>query len=81
MNAHPFWQRLYEGWEKKEELALSTYLAGKEKEDYVKILNANPAYLSQPIQEFPDLYRRRIILAKGLYGLILCNPIRKKRNK
>src|SRR4030095_12104814 len=52
MNAHPVWRRLYESWEKKDELQES-YLAGKEKEDYVSILNANPAYLSRPIREFP----------------------------
>src|SRR4030095_15790783 len=64
MNAHPVWQRLYESWEKKEEFQES-YLAGKEKEDYVSILNANPAYLSRPIREFPDLYREAYNFNEG----------------
>jgi len=64
MNAHPVWQQLYESWEKKEEFQES-YLAGKEKEDYVRILNANPAYLSQPIREFPDLYREAYNFNEG----------------
>jgi len=64
MNAHPVWQRLYESWEKKEEFQES-YLAGKEKEDYIRILNANPAYLSRPIREFPDLYREAYNFNEG----------------
>jgi signal transduction histidine kinase len=64
MNAHPIWQRLYEGWEKKEELQES-FMAGKEKEDYIKILNANPVYLSQPIRELPDMYREAYYFGEG----------------
>ncbi|HZJ59258.1 MAG TPA: ATP-binding protein [Chitinophagaceae bacterium] len=64
MNAHPVWQRLFESWERKEEFQES-YLAGKEKEDYVRILNSNPAYLSQPILEFPDLYREAYNFNEG----------------
>jgi len=64
MNAQPIWQHLYEGWEKKEELQES-FLAGKEKEDYIKILNANPTYLSQPIRELPDMYREAYYFGEG----------------
>ena len=54
MDAHPFWQQMYKEWETKK--ILYYYLAGKEKEDYIKILNATQGYLSQTIQEFPDVH-------------------------
>src|SRR6185436_6150679 len=73
MKAHPVWQRLYEGWEKKEELQ-ETYLAGKEKEDYVAILNANPVYLSQPIRELPDLYREAYYFSEGAVWTYSLHP-------
>jgi hypothetical protein len=76
MNAHPVWQNLYEGWQRKEEFQES-FLAGKEKEDYVKLLNARPDYLSRPIHEFPDMYREAFTLNKALYGRIHCNGIQR----
>jgi signal transduction histidine kinase len=55
MDAHPFWQQMYEEWVNKKDFVY-TFLTGKEKEDYIKILNATQGYLSQTIQEFPDVH-------------------------
>ena len=55
MDAHPFWQLMYEEWVNKKDFVY-TFLTGKEKEDYIKILNATQGYLPQTIQEFPDVH-------------------------
>ncbi len=55
IDAHPFWQLIYKEWEKKKEF-LHYFLAGKEKEDYIKILNSTQNYLSHPIKQFPDVH-------------------------
>ncbi|MEP7377894.1 MAG: ATP-binding protein [Chitinophagaceae bacterium] len=54
MTIHPFWRHLYQGWDDKDEFR-HYYLAGLEKEEYIKILNSSPNYLSHPIQQFPDM--------------------------
>jgi signal transduction histidine kinase len=64
MNMHPIWQRLFQGWEKKEEFQYG-YLTGKEKEDYIKILNTTPDYLSKPIQNFPDMHFQSYYFGEG----------------
>ena len=51
MNLHPIWQRLFESWTNKEEVFIS-YLAGREKEDYLNIVNSRQNYLPQSIVEF-----------------------------
>ena len=40
-------------------------LAGKDKEDYINILNATPNYLSQPIKEFPDVHVQSYFFGEG----------------
>ncbi|MBK8550963.1 MAG: hypothetical protein IPL53_07860 [Ignavibacteria bacterium] len=54
MNAHKLWKIFYDSW-KKNSLFLHYYLSGKEKRDYIKILNNAPNYLSQPIIDPPDM--------------------------
>ena len=53
MNAHPLWQLIYEKWANKADF-VQYYLAGKDKENYFKILNTTKDYLPQAIQQFPD---------------------------
>jgi signal transduction histidine kinase/ketosteroid isomerase-like protein len=53
MNAHPLWQLIYDKWDNKEDF-MQYDLAGKDKEDYFKILNTKKGYLPQAIQQFPD---------------------------
>jgi hypothetical protein len=40
-------------------------LAGKDKEDYINILNTTPNYLSQPIKEFPDVHVQSYFFGEG----------------
>jgi signal transduction histidine kinase len=55
MDDHPFWQHMFEEWINKKDFVY-TFLAGKEKEDYIKILNKTQGYLPQSIQQFPDVH-------------------------
>ncbi|MDQ6609945.1 MAG: hypothetical protein M3Y85_09010, partial [Bacteroidota bacterium] len=64
MNAHPLWKLIYEKWIDKENF-LHYYLAGKEKEDYFKILNTTKNYLPQAIQQFPDTNFEVYFFAEG----------------
>ncbi|MEO6694039.1 MAG: ATP-binding protein, partial [Ignavibacteria bacterium] len=52
--AHKLWKLFYNSWQKKSGF-LHYYLSGKEKQDYIKILNNTPNYLSQTILEMPDM--------------------------
>jgi signal transduction histidine kinase len=64
MGAHPLWQQLFKGWENKNESFIG-YLAGKEKEDYIKIINSNPGYLSQPLVQLPDMNFQSYYFGQG----------------
>lgn len=55
MTLHPWWRLLYKGWVNKDEF-LYYFLAGKEKENYVQLLNARSDYLPNGIQELPDCH-------------------------
>jgi signal transduction histidine kinase len=55
MDDHPFWQHMFEEWINKKDFVY-TFLTGKEKEDYIKILNKTQGYLPQSIQQFPDVH-------------------------
>jgi signal transduction histidine kinase len=54
MNAHKVWQLFFDAWYNKTDY-ITYFLSGKEKEDYVAILNKTSHYLSQPIREMPDM--------------------------
>ncbi len=73
MNAHILWQHLFKGWDEKEEF-LYYYLADKEKEDYVKVLNATPNYLPQAIQQFPDMSFQAYYYSKGAIWTFSLQP-------
>ncbi len=64
MKLHPLWRALLEGKERKEEY-LYYWMAGKDKEDYINILNATPNYLAQPIKEFPDVHVQSYFFGEG----------------
>jgi hypothetical protein len=53
-NAHKLWQLLYEAWKSKLHF-FHYYLSGKEKQDYLAVINSAPNYLSQPLLEMPDM--------------------------
>ncbi|HMK19098.1 MAG TPA: ATP-binding protein [Chitinophagaceae bacterium] len=64
MHLHPLWRELL-----KAKLNNGDYnyyrLAGKDKEDYLDILNATPNYLSQPIKDFPDVHVQSYFFGEG----------------
>ncbi|HYM94599.1 MAG TPA: hypothetical protein VET23_10700, partial [Chitinophagaceae bacterium] len=53
-NSIPFWKIFYSTWQKKEDF-LYYYMAGEEKEDYFKKISTVQNYLSQSIENVPDL--------------------------
>jgi signal transduction histidine kinase/DNA-directed RNA polymerase subunit N (RpoN/RPB10) len=53
-NSIPFWKIFYSTWEKKEDF-LYYHMAGKEKEDYFKKISTVQNYLSQSIEDVPDI--------------------------
>ena len=55
IDAHPFWQLMFKEWTAKKDF-IHYFLAGQEKDEYVKILNATQGYLPQAIQQFPDVH-------------------------
>jgi len=64
MRLHPLWRDLYEHQEGNESYRYYR-LAGKDKEDYIAILNATPNYLSQPIKDFPDVHVQSYFFGGG----------------
>jgi signal transduction histidine kinase len=64
MHLHALWRELL-----KAKLNNGDYnyyrLAGKDKEDYINILNATPNYLSQPIKDFPDVHVQSYFFGEG----------------
>lgn len=64
MRQHPLWQQLFEA-KKKNESYHYYWLAGKDKEDYVAILNTTPNYLAQPIKNVPDVHVQSYFFGEG----------------
>jgi signal transduction histidine kinase len=52
---HPFWQLMYKEWLEKNDFT-HYFLAGQEKEDYIKILNSTQGYFTRAIENFPDVH-------------------------
>ena len=55
MDEHTIWQRLFESWKNNEQVFIG-YLAGQEKENYIRVINSHQNYLPQAIKELPDTY-------------------------
>jgi len=64
MRLHPFWLEILKAFEKNADYQYY-WLAGKDKEDYIDILNATPNYLAQPIKEFPDVHIQTYLFGEG----------------
>ncbi|NKQ99509.1 hypothetical protein GUJ74_24100, partial len=73
IDAHPFWRSMYEAWIDKKD-SFYGYLTGKEKKDYINILNATPNYLSQPIRDFPDVYFHLYFFGEGTVWTMTFHP-------
>lgn len=54
MNAHQLWQLLFDVWHNRAGF-MHYFLEGKEKDEYIAILNNTTSYLSQPIPDMPDM--------------------------
>ncbi|HEX7844226.1 MAG TPA: hypothetical protein VF476_00415, partial [Chitinophagaceae bacterium] len=64
MRLHPLWQQIYKARENNMDFAYY-WLAGKDKEHYIGILNSTPNYLKQPIKDFPDVHVHSYIFGEG----------------
>jgi hypothetical protein len=64
MHLHPLWRELLKAQVDKNDYNYY-WLAGKDKEDYIDILNATPNYLAQPIKEFPDVHVQSYFFGEG----------------
>jgi signal transduction histidine kinase len=64
MRLHPLWRALFKAKDNKEDYDYY-WLAGKEKEDYIAILNETPNYLAQPIKEIPDVHVQSYFFGEG----------------
>ena len=74
INQHPLWQLFNESVKRKEDF-LYYYLAGKEKEDYVKIISTTASYfMSQSNLNFPDLHFQSYNFEEGGIFSFSINP-------
>jgi signal transduction histidine kinase len=64
MKIHPFWQQLYKGWKNKDDYAYFL-MAGKDKEDYIRILDARRDYLPNGLQHLPDSHVQSYFFDEG----------------
>ena len=64
MRRHGFWREIYKGWVNKEDFQ-HYWLAGNDKDDYIRILNTTPNYLSQPIKDIPDVHIQSYFFGEG----------------
>ncbi|MES1215735.1 MAG: hypothetical protein ABUT20_09465, partial [Bacteroidota bacterium] len=64
MTLHPWWIELYKGWVNKDEFSYYL-LTGKEKEDYVRILDARRDYIPGGIKELPDCHIQGYYFGEG----------------
>ena len=78
MRLHPLWRALLEAKEKKEDY-IYYWLAGKDKENYIAILNATPNYLAQPIKEIPDVHVQTYFFGEGsCVDKLITTPFRRR---
>ena len=73
MTLHPFWQQLYIAWENKEELFYFD-MSGKEKEDYVRILDARRDYLPNGLTSLPDCHTHGYYFGEGFVWTFSLQP-------
>ncbi len=64
IDAHPFWQQMYALWTEKKEF-MSYFLTGREKTNYINVLNASPNYFAEPIKDIPDVYFQIYFFSEG----------------
>ncbi|MFL5809101.1 MAG: sensor histidine kinase [Flavisolibacter sp.] len=72
-NSIPFWKIFYSTWRKKEDF-LYYLMAGKEKEEYFKKISTLQNYLSQSIEDVPDLSIQTYYFPEGSVWAFSLNP-------
>jgi signal transduction histidine kinase len=73
MTLHPWWKKLYDCWANNDEF-IYFLLTGKEKEDYVKILNARSDYIHGGIKELPDCHIQGYYFGEGAVWTFSLQP-------
>ena len=73
MTMHPFWQQLYKGWVNRDEV-LYFNMSGKDKEDYIRILDARRDYLPAGMQELPDSHIQSYYFGEGFVWTFTLQP-------
>ena len=73
MTMHPFWQQLYKGWVNKDEV-LYFNMSGKDKEDYIRILDARRDYLPEGMQDLPDSHIQSYYFGEGFVWTFTLQP-------
>ncbi len=64
MKMHPLWRQLFIGWRNKDEF-FHFDMIGKDKEDYIRILDARRDYLPNGIQQLPDCNVQSYFFGEG----------------
>ena len=64
MKIHPFWRQLYAGWKSKDDYAYF-HMIGKDKEDYISILDARRDYLPNGMHHLPDSHVQSYFFDEG----------------
>src|SRR5688572_12436283 len=64
MKMHPLWQQLFKTWVNKEEF-LRYEMSGKEKEEYIKIMDGRRDYLPNGLPHLPDCIVHSYLFGEG----------------
>jgi signal transduction histidine kinase len=73
MTLHVWWKELYKGWINKDEFSYFI-LTGKEKENYIKILDARRDYIPGGIKELPDCHIQAYFFGEGAVWTFSLQP-------
>ncbi len=73
MNTTPLWKAMYKTWRQKQDF-LFYPLAGKEKDDYYKVITGMNNYLTGPIEEMPDQFTQAYFFGEGTLWAFSKNP-------
>ncbi len=73
MTMHPYWQQLYKGWKNKDDFAYF-HMIGKNKEDYIRLLDARRDYFPNGLQHLPDSHVQSYFFDEGAVWAFSLEP-------
>ena len=73
MTMHPFWRQLYKRWANKDEF-FHFDMSGKDKADYIRILDARRDYLPTGLQQLPDCNVQSYFFGEGAVWTFSLQP-------